>query len=131
MFKAISPGTILQIKKKISETETASSLGSGSLDVYSTPSMIAFMENTAMRSVQRNLPDGYGTVGIMICVKHIKAVLPGAEIECRSTLLRTEDKKLHFRVEVFHGTELVGSGDHDRYIIEENKFLEKIIKNAY
>jgi len=53
-------------------------MGSGDLEVYATPSMIAFMENTAKSLVTDELPVGYTTVGINMNVNHIKASPVGA-----------------------------------------------------
>ena len=41
---------------------TAMSMGSGDLDVYATPSMIALMEGTASESVKSELDEGQGSV---------------------------------------------------------------------
>ena len=51
-------------ESKVTENETAIKMGSGDLEVYATPAMIALMENTAKSSVIDELPKGYTTVGI-------------------------------------------------------------------
>lgn len=52
-------------KKEITVTldKTAKAMGSGTMDVFATPAMIALMENTAFESVASELEEGSGTVG--------------------------------------------------------------------
>ena len=47
----------------VTEDKTAKAMGSGTLDVFATPAMIALMENTAYESVAAELEPGSGTVG--------------------------------------------------------------------
>jgi len=50
-------------KKEITVTldKTAKAMGSGTMDVFATPAMIALMENTAFESVASELEEGSGT----------------------------------------------------------------------
>ncbi len=57
----------------VTEDVTASKVGSGLLPVYATPSMIALMEGTCVESVQSELAEGEGTVGVSVDIKHIAA----------------------------------------------------------
>ena len=79
-----------------------------------------------MELVQDYLPEGYGTVGTRIEVSHIKASKVGASLDCRATLIDYENRRLRFEVAVHEEGEVVGSGIHERYIIEEEKFLQKL-----
>ena len=57
----------------VDESNVASSVGSGLLDVFSTPSMIALMEKACKESVAPFLDEGQGTVGIRLEVDHLAA----------------------------------------------------------
>ena len=72
MSQILVPGIKLTITRTVGEGDTASAYGSGLLDVLSTPAMIAFMEQTAMKAVEACLNEGEGTVGTEISVKHTK-----------------------------------------------------------
>lgn len=128
MNKNIQEGKELELTATVRESDTARVYGSGLLDVYSTPAMVAFMEKTSMELVQPMLGEGYGTVGIALDIKHVKAVPVGGQIRCVSRLSSLEGNKLTFRVEVTGDSGLVGEGSHSRYIIDEKKFLSKINK---
>ena len=62
------------------ETNSAKTMGSGTLDVFATPAMIALMEKTAWESVQPYLEEGSGTVGTLMNVKQVAASPVGMKI---------------------------------------------------
>ncbi|MGM0666130.1 MAG: thioesterase family protein [Bacteroidota bacterium] len=128
MNNNIREGKELELTSVVKDSDTARVYGSGLLDVYSTPAMVAFMEKTSMELVQPMLGEGYGTVGIALDIKHMKAVPVGERIRCISRLSSVEGNKLTFRVKVSCDSGLVGEGIHSRYIIEEKRFLSKINK---
>ena len=68
----------------VTEDVTASKVGSGLLPVYATPSMIALMEGTCAESVQSDLAEGEGTVGVSVDIKHIAATPIGMKVRCES-----------------------------------------------
>ncbi len=110
----------------IKDEHSASHVGSGSIKVFSTPSMIALMENTAMNAIQKYLPEGYSTVGINVCVSHELAVKIGERVICKAKLTEINRKKLTFEVIVTYNEKIVGKGTHTRYIINVNKFLSNL-----
>ncbi len=109
----------------VTEEMTAKAVGSGTLPVYATPCMIALMENTASASVQGELEGGQGTVGTLIQVSHVSATPVGGKVTCETNLVETERRRLRFEVKAYDEAGLIGEGIHERFIIEENKFLEK------
>ncbi|MBU3093127.1 thioesterase family protein [Clostridium sp. CM028] len=113
------------MEQTINSSDTAISYGSGSLDVYATPAMTALMENAATNCVQRNLPDGFTTVGIEISVKHIKATPVGVKVRAEALLSKAEGKKLFFKVEAYDDMGKIGEGIHIRYIVNSEEFMKK------
>ena len=110
----------------VTEEMTAQSLGSGERPVLATPKMIALMENTAFRSVKTYLEDGQGTVGTLIQVKHMAATPVGMEISIETKLVKIDRKRLVFEVRAFDAVDCIGEGVHERFIISNDRFLEKV-----
>lgn len=110
----------------VNETNTAKAYGSGLIDVFATPAMIALMECTAHTSIQKYLPEGLVTVGIEINTKHIKATPISKKVTCNSILDRVDGKKLFFTIEAFDEDGKIGECSHTRYIVDAEKFLDKI-----
>ena len=124
----LEKGLSYELEKVIDSSETAIKMESGGLDVFSTPSLIAFMEKTAFLSVENFLDKDSTTVGISINAKHLKANLVGDKLSCIATLNEIDGKKLSFEIVVIHEETIVGSCFHDRFIVNKEKFINKLIK---
>ena len=109
----------------VTEQQTAKYLGSGELAVFATPCMIALMENTAYKSVQPFLDPGQGTVGTLLNVKHLMATPVGMEVRFETELIEIDRKRLVFEVKAFDACGLIGEGMHERFIIDNQKFMQK------
>ena len=111
----------------VKPADTALNVGSGSLEVFATPSMIALMEKASLEAVCEFIPDSYTSVGIRIEVSHLKASIIGSEIRIESCLVKTDDRKLSFEIKASENNEIIGKGTHDRFIVEKEKFMKKLI----
>ncbi len=109
----------------VTEDKTAAVMGSGELAVFATPAMIALMENTASKSVADALEPGQGTVGTLIDVKHVAATPVGMEVTCETKLVEVDRKRLVFEVKAYDAAGVIGEGVHERFIIDNEKFMAK------
>lgn len=106
---------------------TAAAVGSGALEVFSTPSMIALMEKASRELVQPYLEEGQSTVGTRLEVSHVAASPIGAHIRAESTLVEIDRRMLTFEVKAYADGELIGEGRHQRCIIYVERFMEKAL----
>lgn len=111
----------------VSRSNSALSMGSGSLEVFSTPSMIALMECAAANSVKAHLEPGKTTVGVSIEAKHVSATPLGMTVRCESELLEVDGKRLVFKVTAFDNSGVIGTAKHERMIVDAKKFMEKAV----
>lgn len=109
----------------VTKERTARAVCSGALDVFATPCMIALMENTAFESVLPELDEGCGTVGTRINVSHVAATPVGMKVHCETELVKVDGRALTFQVKVFDECGLIGEGEHERFVIFEEKFQKK------
>jgi fluoroacetyl-CoA thioesterase len=126
MFKDLTEGIKGEIQTIVKKEDTAAAYGSGLVEVFATPAMIALMEKTCLQSVLEFLPDGFNTVGTEVNVKHLKATLVSKKVRCNSILQKVDGKKLLFSVEAFDEEGKIGEGTHTRYIIDTISFMEKL-----
>lgn len=114
-----------RIEMTVDESHTALAMGSGELPVFATPAMIALIEETCWRSVAESLDEGSGTVGTRLDISHVSATPAGMKVWCESELVQREGRRLEFNVEVYDEAGLVGKGTHERFIIDNARFMEK------
>ena len=103
----------------------ANAWGSGGLQVYATPAMIALMENTAWGGVEPYMEEGKTTVGTRLDVSHLSASPVGAHISCEAELTEIDGRRLVFRVTASDDSGLIGEGTHERFIINTEKFMAR------
>lgn len=126
MRENLAAGLTGRQQKVVMREDTALAYGSGVIEVFATPAMIALMENTAHQSVQPCLPEGSVTVGFSVNVRHLKATAIGDNVWAETILEAVEGKKLQFSVRAFDAAGEIGNGTHVRYIVEEEKFMNSL-----
>ena len=124
----LKKGLSSQSSVTVSAGNTAAVMGSGDLDVFATPAMVALMENAAMKAVADALPEGSTTVGAEKNVTHIKPSGLGAEIVATAVLTGVEGRKLTFNVGARDAEGMIGEGIHIRYAVDRRRFMEKVGK---
>ena len=82
-------------------------------------------EKTAYESVAPELEEGSGTVGTALNVKHVAASPVGMKITCESELVKVDGRALTFSVKAYDEKGLIGEGEHERFIIYNEKFQAK------
>ncbi|MGL5057282.1 MAG: thioesterase family protein [Fusobacteriaceae bacterium] len=122
----LKEGMEYSLEKIVLAEETAIRIASGALEVFATPMLAALMENAAFKLVEPNLLEGMTTVGISLDLKHLKANLVGDKLVCKVILVKIEGKKLIFDIKVTHGESLVGTCNHERFIVNIEKFINKL-----
>ena len=122
----IEVGLKYESQTVVSTTNTANTLGSGDMEVFATPAMIALMENAAMMAVAPHLDEGASTVGIEMASSHIKASPIGATITAYAELISAEGRKLSFKVKAWDEQGVIGEGNHTRFVVDRERFLSKV-----
>jgi len=111
---------------EVTEKNTAKAVGSGSLDVFATPMMVALMEQAACRCMADSLEETQTSVGTQINVAHVAASPLGANISATATITAVEGRKVSFSVTAHDGVNEIGNGMHDRFIVDAERFMKKL-----
>lgn len=114
----------------VTEEYTAEHLLSGLLPVFATPALIALMEYTCSSSVQGELDEGFGTVGTLINCKHLSPSPIGSTVTCESELFEVDKRRLVFKVRACDDFGEIASAIHERFIIENERFMGKVNEKA-
>jgi len=110
----------------VDNTNTATAVHSGGLEVFSTPSMIALMECAAYECIEADLEPGQTTVGTIVNIQHLAASPIGATITATATVTSVEKRLVHFNVTASDGHGEIGNGTHTRAIIDVERFMAKL-----
>lgn len=110
----------------VTAANTALTMGSGDMEVFATPAMVALMENAAMKAVAPHLPEGSTTAGTMMQTSHIKPSAPGETVTAEAVLQEVDGRKLTFRVTASDSEGTIGEGIHIRYIVDRERFLSRL-----
>jgi len=126
MLKLIKEGDEFEKTFETKPEHSAKHLGSGNVNVLSTPSLILFMEEACRIFADSMLNENQTTVGIHVDIYHVKACPVGDSVKVKAKVLRIDKRKIAFWVEAWRKNELIGYGLHERYIINKEAFMSKL-----
>jgi len=118
-------GKTASVSTTVNDSNTAKAVGSGSLDVFATPMMIALMERAACECLADCLGPGQTSVGTEINISHTAASPLGAEITANATIEFVFGRKIEFKVSASDDKHEIGSGKHTRSIVDTERFMAK------
>jgi predicted thioesterase len=124
----LSAGLNRQQKFTIALEHTASHIGSGMVKVLATPMMIAFMEITARTLLDEHLPKGYSSVGTHVDIRHLAPSPIGNTVTADVKIESVEGNKISLSVRVLDGETEVGTGSHQRFVIDVDRFIKRVAK---
>jgi fluoroacetyl-CoA thioesterase len=129
-MKPVPIGAKGTFTRNVADADLASKLDSSLAAVMSTPTMIAMMELAAMDAVRPYLDAGEGSVGVAIDVRHVAATPPGWRVTAEAEVTRSEGRKLELKVWAHDEKEEIGSGVHQRAIIDTARFKDRVDAKA-
>ena len=127
---SLAVGSTGTASRTVETRVTAATLGSGSLEVFGTPAMVALMEESACNCVAAALEPGQTTVGTQVNIAHLRCTPMGMGVRAEATLTGIKGKMLTFDVNAFDDKEKIGQGSHQRAIIAAEPFLAQCLAKA-
>ncbi|MGC1263030.1 MAG: hypothetical protein WA932_03615 [Nitrososphaeraceae archaeon] len=129
MIKKILTDTTKERKIKVGAGQTTSFLWEGE-NVFSTPSMIAEMEETCRLLLKEEFlqDEDWDSVGTLVNIRHLKATPVGTEVKLKARVIDVKDKRVTFEVDAVEKIEIIGEGLHERTVINVPEFRERFNK---
>lgn len=125
MTNELREGIMGSSETVVDENNIALTMGSGELEVFATPAMVALMEEAAAESVKPYIDEGSTTVGTALEIEHVSATPIGVSVRCESELCHVDGRKLVFNVTAYDNAGIIGKGRHERFIVEKERFMKK------
>ena len=122
----IESGLVSERVYVVSDQDTADVYGSGLLPVLSTPHLIGWMEDTSQKAVMPFMKPGESTVGISVKMKHKAATPIGMQVRVRSEVMAFDGKRIVFKVLAWDDVDEIGECEHERYIINDARFMDRM-----
>ena len=127
----IEPGLKNETKLTVTNELTAEASGGPRMaPVFSTPQLVRLMESTAHNAILGMLEPSQSSVGAEISIKHMAATPVGMEVRIRAELLEVDGRRLRFRVEAWDEIEKIAEGEHERFIIDWERFMNRVEKKS-
>ncbi|MCR4442277.1 MAG: thioesterase [Peptococcaceae bacterium] len=126
-FPELRIGLSASVQKLITREDTALNFGSGALkELLATPTLTALMIEASVKAVDPLLPDRYITVGKNVSITHSHPTASGMTVTVTATLKEINRNRLLFQIDAFDELGPIGSGSHERYIVDYDAFMDKV-----
>ena len=109
----------------VTPDKTAAAIGSGSVEVFATPWMIAMMELSACNALAPYYDEGQSSVGTKLNVSHDAATPVGMQVCAEAEGIEVDRRRIVLKVTAWDGQGVIGQGTHERFLINAEKFLAK------
>jgi predicted thioesterase len=118
----LDAGLTGEVQAHVEAGMLANAVGSGSLEVLSTPWLVALLERAACAAVDGRLGDAsQTTVGVRMDVRHLAPTPAGIDVRAHAELVEVDGRRLVFRVEAFDASERIGEGTHERVVVDATR----------
>lgn len=124
-------GLVNEMTITVQESDTARFSGGESLPVvFSTPRVISYLERTAHFLLLKYIQAGQSSVGTEIHLRHLAATPVGMQVRLRAEVLEVDRRRVRFKIEAWDAWEKIAEGEHERFIMEEGRFNERLTEKA-
>jgi len=126
----LEPGVVGEVQHRVTPETFASKWGNPGIEVLATPVVVGWLEDAAIRAVQPYLEPGQGSVGTLVSMKHLAATPAGMTVRATATVTEVDGRRIRFSVEAHDEKEKIAEGDHERFIVNMAKFLDRVAQKA-
>lgn len=125
---SLREGLTFEMERRVTEAESADRHGNPIVHVLTTPIVVEWMEEVATAGAQQHLPEGQGTVGSVVNMKHLAATPIGHVVRVVANLKQIDGRRLVFWIEAFDEVEKIAECHHERFIVDLARFHDKVEK---
>jgi fluoroacetyl-CoA thioesterase len=126
----LQPGVTGEVTHRVTSESFATHWGNPGVEVLATPIVVGWLEDAAIRAVSPHLEPGQRSVGTMVSMKHLAATPAGMVVRAKATVKAVDGRRVLFDVEAHDEKEKIAEGEHERFIVNMARFLEKVAQKG-
>ena len=126
----LEPGVVGEVQHRVTPETFASKGGDPGVGVLAPPVVVGWLEDAAIRAVQPYLEPGQGSVGTLVSMKHLAATPAGMTVRATATVTEVDGRRIRFSVEAHDEKEKIAEGEHERFIVNMAKFLDRVAQKV-
>ena len=123
----IEPGLVAEMTLVVEESMCTAHLGSEVGPVLATPVICDLFERTCLERTAPLLPEGFGTVGAAILVKHLAPTPVGFTLHIKGQLVETDGPRQTWNLEAFDDLQKVAEGTNWRAVVSIDKMKARLL----
>jgi predicted thioesterase len=117
------PGLYAKVDKLVTSADTALALGSGDIEVFGTPAVVALCEFAAVQAVAAALAPNETTVGSQIDIQHLAPTVVGRTVTAFARVDEVDGRRIGFTVEASDEAGVIARGSHTRVRVDRDLFM--------
>lgn len=98
--------------------------------LLSSPSMVRLVEAAAIEVLNPGYAAGQSSVGVAVSLDHLAPTPLGMRVTATATVVAVEKRRVEFEIKVDDEVERVGQARHTRYLIDLDRYVERLDKKA-
>jgi fluoroacetyl-CoA thioesterase len=102
----------------------------GEYDIFSTPNLVLLLEEAAIEGLAPYLREDQASVGSKVEIAHTAPTLIGQTVRATATVTEVDRRRVAFEIRVEDDTDVIGTGTHERFIIDLPAFEERLAAKA-
>lgn len=126
MKEGLKPGLEYELVRVV--TRDLCVLASRTPPVFATAEMLKLMEFAAYHVLEPFYDETESSVGVRAEVEHLAATPPGMRVRAVARLRHVEGRRCFFDLEAFDEKERIGQGTHERFVIDLERFRDRVEK---
>lgn len=136
MKPTLQPGAKTEFSFRVPATKTVPHLFPEAREfqqmptVFATGFMVGLMEWACLKVIEEHLDEGEGSLGVHINVSHLAATVPGQTVTVDAEFTKSDGRRLYFHVKAHDGLDLISEGDHQRMIVDWEKYEARVNEKA-
>jgi fluoroacetyl-CoA thioesterase len=127
MSSTIEPGIQGVLERTV---EAAHCTRRGEYDIFSTPNLVLLLEEAAIEGLAPHLRDDQASVGSKVDIAHSAPTLRGQTVTATATVTEVDRRRVVFDIRVEDDTEVIGTGTHERFVIDLPGFESRLAAKA-